>query len=198
MQKSLKILLAGTFNKHSHPFQAGLSEAGHSLLIAEKGVTNLLEQVNKFQPNLIILKLTSPEQTTLKTIKEVILQHRIPVILFSLKEDSRVVQQVIEAGVSTYIIDDPEEISGKRLLSIMDVAMARFREYQSLKDELIETKQQLQERKVIEQAKGILMQSRECNEEEAYQLLRRTAMERNQRMITVAEQLLSAHKLLQE
>lgn len=198
MQKSLKILMTGAIKKHAHPFQAALREAGHILLISEKDVANLLEQVNTLQPDLIILKLTSPEQTILKTIKNVIFQYRIPVILFSLKEDSHAVQAVIEAGVSTYIIDDPEEISGKRLLSIMDVAMARFREYQSLKDELSQTKHQLQERKIIEQAKGILMQSRECNESEAYQLLRRTAMARNQRMITVAEQLLSAHKLLRE
>ena len=99
----------------------------------------------------------------------------------------------IKSGVNAYIVDGLEE---KRVQPIIDVAIARFREFQALKDELDATRSQLAERKVVEKAKGILMKHKDITEDEAYQSLRKMAMDKNKRIADVADGVISAFELL--
>ena len=97
------------------------------------------------------------------------------------------------AGINAYIV---EGIHAARLQPILDVAMARFESDQALKAQLLARDQQLAERKRIEQAKGLLMKMKDCNEEQAYTLMRRQAMSRQQKLIQVAEQIIAMHEML--
>jgi response regulator NasT len=111
-----------------------------------------------------------------------------PIVMFTNDADNSMISEAINAGVSAYVVDGFNE---SRIKPIMDVAIARFREFQALRNELQKTRNTLEERKTIDKAKGIVMQQRKCNEEEAYQILRNLSMENNKRIFEVAEQIIS-------
>src|SRR5262249_26460395 len=99
----------------------------------------------------------------------------------------------LRAGVAAYVVDG---LDAGRVKSIVDVAVARFDEYQRLRDELADAHDRLEERKLVERAKGILMKARSMSEDEAYQALRRMAMDRGKRLGEVAQQLIDMSTLL--
>jgi response regulator NasT len=113
--------------------------------------------------------------------------------MFTDEHDPQVMRQAIQSGVSAYIV---EGIQAERLQPILDVAMARFESDQALRAQLQARDAQLAERKRIELAKGLLMKMKSCNEEDAYTLMRRQAMSRQQKLIQVAEQIIAMHDML--
>jgi response regulator NasT len=137
--------------------------------------------------------MESPDRDTLEHLSSIGSARPRPIVLFAEHSDSETTQAAIQAGVSAYIVDD---LNPKRIKSIMEVAIARFREYQALRKELDDTRTRLAERKLIEKAKGILMQQKQLSEEQAYQALRKLAMDRNQRIAEVARTLISVVDLL--
>ena len=116
-----------------------------------------------------------------------------PVLLFTHDGDSEKIRAATLAGVSAYIVDG---MSGERIRPIIDAAVARFEQFHALKRELGDVEEKLAERKVIERAKGILMQSRNLSEEEAYRALRKQAMHTNTRLADVAGQVVALAGLL--
>jgi response regulator NasT len=116
-----------------------------------------------------------------------------PVIILTPEDDTDVIRAAFKAGVSAYVVDN---LDLARLKPIIDVAIARFESYQSLKQELAAATRKLSDRKVVEQAKGILMKTRGLAEDEAYAALRNLAMERAQPLAKVAGDLLAMAKLL--
>jgi response regulator NasT len=116
-----------------------------------------------------------------------------PIVMFTQDQDRTMIREALKAGVTAYVVDG---LSAERIRPIMDVAVARFEQSQALHQELQEARATLAERKVIERAKGILMQQRGCSEDEAYRLLRKAAMDGNKRLAEVAEQLIAMIKLL--
>jgi response regulator NasT len=113
--------------------------------------------------------------------------------MFAEESDRDTIQAAVRAGVSAYVVDG---FSHRRLRAVMDLAIARFREYQALRQELEEAYAKLADRKDIERAKGILMARRGLDEDAAYRLLRKMAMDRNKKIGEVARSLLSAVELL--
>ena len=113
--------------------------------------------------------------------------------MFTESSGDKMTGTAIKSGVNAYIVDGLEE---NRVQPIIDVAIARFREFQALKDELDATRSQLAERKAVEKAKGILMQHKNISEDEAYQSLRKMAMDKNKRIADVADGVISAFELL--
>jgi response regulator NasT len=116
-----------------------------------------------------------------------------PIVMFAEKTDSATIEQAVRAGVSAYIVDG---LSDTRLKPIMDVAIARFREFHALKEELQRTKTDLADRKDIEKAKGIIMRQRQCDESEAYTALRKMAMDTNKKLGDVARSVIEVASLL--
>jgi response regulator NasT len=116
-----------------------------------------------------------------------------PIVMFTDEHDPQVMRQAIRSGVSAYIV---EGIQAERLQPILDVAMARFESDQALRAQLQARELQLAERKRIELAKGLLMKMKGCAEEEAYTLMRRQAMGRQQKLAQVAEQIIAMHEML--
>jgi response regulator NasT len=137
--------------------------------------------------------MDSPSRDTLEQMRCIHRDQPKPIVMFSESEDRQLIQDAVQAGVSAYIVDG---LGHKRVIPILEVAIARFNEFQNLRHELEETRVSLAERKLIDRAKAMLMEQRGWSEKQAYQALRKMAMDRNQRMGQVADQLLAMFELM--
>jgi response regulator NasT len=132
--------------------------------------------------------MEAPGRDTLEQMREIARDRPKPIILFSDERDPAYIRQAVKAGVSAYVVDG---LSRDRVMPIVEVAVARFCEFQDLRQELEDAKTQLADRKIIDKAKGLLMQKKNMGEEQAYQFLRKTAMSRNLKLIEVARLLVA-------
>ncbi len=165
-----------------------LTEAGCDgvcLALAGLDVNAIIETTT---PDAVVFCLCQPTQALLEMIAELNEKHPLPVILFAEAQEDDVTDRVIEAGVSAYVVDG---LDIKRIKSIIDIALARFRERQALTRALAETRAQLAERKLIERAKGLLMKTQGLDEDGAYSLLRKLAMDSHRPLAEVAKALLA-------
>ena len=189
----LRILLINDTARKVGRLKNALSEAGFEVL-DESGLTvDLPARVAALRPDVILIDSESPGRDVLEQVCLVSRDQPRPIVMFTDEHDPRVMRQAIQSGVSAYIV---EGIQAQRLQPILDVAMARFESDQALRAQLNARDQQLAERKRIELAKGLLMKLRQCNEEEAYTLMRRQAMSKQQKLIQVAEQIIAMHEML--
>lgn len=189
----LRILLINDTARKVGRLKSALSEAGFEVL-DESGLTvDLPARVAALRPDVILIDSESPGRDVLEQVCLVSRDQPRPIVMFTDEHDPRVMRRAIQSGVSAYIV---EGIQAQRLQPILDVAMARFESDQALRAQLNARDQQLVERKRIELAKGLLMKLRQCNEEEAYTLMRRQAMSKQQKLIQVAEQIIAMHEML--
>lgn len=189
----LRILLINDTARKVGRLKSALSEAGFEVL-DESGLTvDLPARVAALRPDVILIDSESPGRDVLEQVCLVSRDQPRPIVMFTDEHDPRVMRRAIQSGVSAYIV---EGIQAQRLQPILDVAMARFESDQALRAQLNARDQQLAERKRIELAKGLLMKLRQCNEEEAYTLMRRQAMSKQQKLIQVAEQIIAMHEML--
>jgi two-component system, response regulator / RNA-binding antiterminator len=189
---NLKIMLVDQHPGRSAILEQALSDAGHQVVARIEPGRHLAREVRDGQPDIIIIDMDSPGRDTLEQMREINRDQPTPIILFSNKRDGDYIRQAVQAGVSAYVVDG---LSRERIMPIVEVAMARFREFEALRQELQDTKSQLADRKVIDKAKGVLMQRKGLSEEAAYQLLRKAAMDRNLRVAEVARTLLALEGL---
>ena len=189
----LRILLIDDTEKKVGRLKAALSEAGFEVIEAGSLSIDLPACVETVRPDVVLIDTESPGRDVMEQVVLVSRDRPRPIVLFTDEHDPGVMRQAIEAGVSAYIV---EGIHATRLRPILDVAMARFEADQALRAQLLARDQQLAERKRIEQAKGLLMKLKDCNEEQAYTLMRRQAMSRQQKLIQVAEQIIAMSQML--
>lgn len=168
--------------------EQALTDAGHAVVARLNDESMLLRAIAEHQPDMVVIDMEAPGRDTLEQLREVGRDNPKPIVLFSNNRDRDYIRQAVQAGVSAYVVDG---LSKERVMPIVEVAMARFREFQALRRELDETRMQLADRKVVDKAKGILMQRKGWTEAQAYQLLRKTAMNRGIRIAEVARTLLS-------
>jgi response regulator NasT len=198
-QRPLRILIID-----ENPVRAAILEEG--LRVASSGenagtfeihhirdTVNLLARIASAEPDVILIDLESPSRDTLEQMFQVSRLARRPVAMFVDKSDSATVQAAVDAGVSAYVVDG---LRKERVRSILDVTISRFHAFDRLRSELQQAKSALEDRKVVEQAKAILMQQRGCSEDDAYVLLRRTAMNQNRKIVELARSLVAAAALL--
>ncbi|MAL92807.1 MAG: response regulator [Pseudomonas sp.] len=191
----LRILLIDDTPRKIGRLKSALIEAGFEV-IDESGLTiDLPERVEAIRPDVVLIDTDSPGRDVLEQVVLVSRDQPRPIVMFTDDSDPDAMRQAIRAGVSAYIV---EGIQAQRLKPILDVAMARFESDQAIRAQLQAREQQLAERKRIELAKGMLMKMRNCKEEEAYPLMRRQAMSRQQKLIQVAEQIIAMNELLGE
>jgi two-component system, response regulator / RNA-binding antiterminator len=172
---------------------AALVLAGHSVAAVLPSVLDLSEQIETLRPDVILIETESPSRDTLEHLALLNRDLPRPLIVLTPDDNVDVMRAAFKAGVSAYVVD---ALDLARLKPIVDVAIARFEEHQSLKMELASAKQKLSERKVVEKAKGILMKSRKLDEEQAYKALRSLAMERAQPIGKVAGDVVEMAKFL--
>jgi two-component system, response regulator / RNA-binding antiterminator len=173
--------------------EAGLREAGHADIVTIGETTALIKQIEALDPDVILIDLENPNRDTLEDMLTVSRTVPRPVAMFVDHSDAAMIQAAVDAGVSAYIVDG---LRKERVKAILDMAVSRFNAFERLRRELAETKSQLEERKIIERAKGVLMKAKSITEEEAYALLRRAAMNENRRIAEVAQSVVLAADLL--
>ncbi|MEW6562138.1 MAG: ANTAR domain-containing protein [Pseudomonadota bacterium] len=170
-----------------------LHEAGYRLAAHVATSADLPGLVSQLQPDIIILDVDSPDRDTLEHLCAIGRDQPRPIVLFTHEDDSEKIRESIRAGVSAYVVDG---LKGERLRAIMDVAVAHFNEFQSMRRELEKAESLLADRKDVDRAKGILMKQRGWSEEDAYQALRKMAMDRGLKVADVARQLVAVAELL--
>jgi response regulator NasT len=172
----------------------GDAQADSALVIHHiRDMVKLLPRIASIDPDVILIDLENPSRDTLEQMFQVSRLARRPIAMFVDKSDSATVQAAVDAGVSAYIVDG---LRKERVKPILDVTISRFHAFDRLQTELHHAKSALEERKVIDQAKGILMKQRNLSEEDAYVLLRRTAMNQNRKIAELARSLVAAAALL--
>lgn len=154
---------------------------------------DLLHAVNRYQPDVVIIDMDAPNRDTLENLRTVQAHTPRPMVMFSQDDDRDNIRRAVQAGVSAYVADG---LQPKRVRPILDAAIARFEQLRALENELHKTRTQLAERKTIDRAKGLIMAQRGIAEADAYRLLRQAAMDRNQRVVEVAEGIVAAAEIL--
>ena len=169
-------------------------EASRYNVIAHVGLEQgLLERVKQASPDIILIGADSPRDETLGTVASINQHHPCPIVMFAQDERSETIQNATLAGVSAYVVG---KLSKERIETIIEAAVARFCKFQALQQELEKTKTSLAERKIIERAKEIVAQQRGTTEAEAYQTLRKMAMDRRKRLAEIAQDVLSITEVL--
>jgi response regulator NasT len=155
--------------------------------------SGLARKIAAHEPDIVLIDVDNPTRDMLEELTLASGPLERPVAMFVSGAAGGLAQTAIEAGVSAYVVDG---LSPERIRPVMDTAIARFRVVRRMRSELAETRRALEERKVIDRAKGLLMKAKDIDEDAAYSLLRKTAMDQGRRVAEVAEALVTASGLL--
>jgi response regulator NasT len=186
--------------ERSRSLRIGLLESGFNLVATLPGDVFLTERLAQLQPDLVIVDAESEARDALEHVVMATRDARRPIVMFTNDNDTSHVKAAVAAGVSAYIVAG---LSPDRIRPILDVAMARFQHEQALRQELANTRSELDElsaelkdRKVIDRAKGLLMQRQGLSEQVAYEKLRKAAMNKGLKLAEVAQRMLDVADLL--
>ncbi len=155
--------------------------------------SGLARRIHDAAADVVLVDLASPSRDSLEQIAAASGSMDRPVAMFVDRSDAPTMRAAIEAGVSAYVVDG---LRKERIRPIVEMAITRFHAVARLRAELTATKEALAERKTIDRAKGLLMKAKGLSEEDAYALLRRTAMEKGRKLGDIARALLDAAELL--
>lgn len=190
---SARVLIIDQSPERAAILEQALSDASYEVVGRLTSCANLTDQVAQRKPDVIIIDIESPDRDTIENMRHVTRENPKPIVMFAEQGNSEMIQIAVQAGVSAYVVDG---LSKNRVKPILDVAIARFREFLALRTELTEAKNKLADRKVIDKAKGMLIAKYNMTEEEAYSSLRKMAMNRNQRIAEVARNVIAMLEML--
>jgi response regulator NasT len=193
MDSGLRIAIVDENPVRAAILEEGLREAGHLNVARIAETTNLLARLTTLDPDVILIDLESPSRDVLEQMFQVSRVVQRPIAMFVDQSDTASIQAAIDAGVSAYVVDG---LKKERIRHILDMSISRFRAFSRLQDELDRAKTALEERKLIDRAKGILMGAKRLTEEDAYALLRKTAMNEKRRIADIAQSIVTAAELL--
>jgi response regulator NasT len=190
----MRIAIIDESELRSAVVEEGLREAGFSDInrLAPRGA--FVAEVERLAPDVVIFDLGSPSRDSLEEMLNVSRAIARPIAMFVDQSDDKMIGAAIEAGVSAYVVDG---LRKDRVKPIIDLAIRRFNAYSRLQKELREARTELAERKTVDRAKRMLMAGQGISEDEAYALLRSSAMRQSKRIAEVAEALITASELLE-
>ncbi len=175
--------------------ERGLVDSGYALVDKLTDASLLLQRVRFHQPDILVVGIDAPVAVVLEQLRLIHDTCPVPVVMFAEKEAPKLIKTIVKAGVNGFVVND---IQAHRIRPIIDIATARFQEAQDLRRELEATKTQLEGRKLIDRAKGLLMSHRDLSEDEAYRALRKMAMDKGKPLADVAETLIDVLTLLEQ
>ncbi len=193
MSKRLSIVVVEQDRDRALMIVDSLNAAGDNDIFVISEVSGLARRLAERNPDVVIVDITSPTRDMIEELTLATAPMERPVAIFADQSDDSLTAAAIEAGVSAYVVDN---LRPEKLHPVMSAAIARFNMFRRMREELAETKRALEERKVLDQAKGLLMKARGLNEDEAYGLLRKTAMDRGKKITEIAAALVTAADLL--
>lgn len=173
----------------------GLRDAGVVDVEVIDTMTHMLRRLSTVDPDVIIIGIQNPSRDVLEQMFQVSKLVSRPVAMFVDHSDDGMIRAAVEAGVSAYVVDG---LRKERVKAIVDMAISRFNAFDRLQRELMAARTELASRKIIERAKGILMRTRRLSEEEAYALLRQTAMNEKRKLVDIAQSVVTAASLLEK
>lgn len=189
----LKVLIVDYDKLRSKPLKQSLIDSGFDVVAHLENDVALHAKCLALKPDVVIIDTDSPNRDTLENICVMSMHDPRPIVIFTHDGNKEQIKLATQAGVSAYVVGT---IPSERLVPVIDAAIARFEEFKNLRDELLQAKTMLDERKVIERAKGLLMKQRGLDEDAAYEMLRSMAMKKNMKLVNLSEQLLEAARLL--
>jgi len=192
-EQSPKIVIVDESPIRAAILEEGLREAGYTSVVRISEMQSLLARIYALDPDIILIDLENPSRDILEQMFQVSRAVRRPIAMFVDQSDAASIQASVDAGVSAYIVDG---LKKERIKPILDLCVSRFNAFSKLQDELDRTRSALEERKVIDRAKGILMKLKGLTEEEAYVLMRSTAMREKKKIGEIAQSILTASELL--
>jgi response regulator NasT len=192
MDPLLKIVIVDESPVRAAILEDGLRDAGFSQVVHIGGTTNLLARVYAIDPDVILIDLANPSRDVLEQMFQVSRIVKRPIAMFVDQSDTASIQASVDAGVSAYIVDG---LKKERMKHILDLCISRFNAFSRLQGELDQAKTALEDRKVIDRAKGILMKAKMLTEDQAYVLLRNTAMNEKKKIAEIAQSVITASEI---
>jgi response regulator NasT len=189
----LRILLVNDTDKPIGELNEALATQGYEVLAVAASPQALLQAVQSQRPDVVIIDTESPSRDTLEQLAMMNAALPRPVVMFSPSTDQQLIRAAVGAGVTAYMV---EGLAPERLAPIIEVALARFAEESRLRQKLAEVEQRLEDRKLIDRAKGILIDKRQLSEAAAYEALRSQAMRQGVKIVDVARQIIAMADLL--
>jgi response regulator NasT len=193
-KNDLSILIIDENAIRASIIEGGLREAGHRQVSVLHDVNEVAWTIERTAPDVVVIDLETPQQDRLEHFFSLSRAINRPIAMFVDKSDSATIEAAVEAGVSAYVVDG---LKKERVKPILDMAISRFNAFARLTRELEQARGELENRKLVEQAKIILMRTRRLDEPAAYALLRKTAMNQNRTIVDIARSLISAAQLLE-
>jgi two-component system, response regulator / RNA-binding antiterminator len=189
----LRVMIIDEKTERAALLEDALRAAGCEVVASMILNADVQSEVNAAQPDVVIVDMECADRDVLEDMSRITRHQPRPIVMFVDRRDSESIQAAVQAGVSAYVVGG---LSAERVRPVLEVAIARFKEFQSLRSELETAKSSLVERKVIERAKGLLMKHRGMAEEDAFRALRKMAMDRKVRIAAVAREVVAAAELL--
>lgn len=190
---TLSILIIDENGIRASVIEAGLRQAGYSNLTLVHDVVGIARKIEEIQPDVIVIDLENPNRDMLENMFQLSRAVKRPIAMFVDRSDKASIEAAVEAGVSAYVVDGLKQ---ERVKPILDMAISRFNAFSRMTRELEEARSELENRKLVDRAKGILMATRGLSEADAYALLRKTAMNQNRKISEIAQSLITAAGLL--
>ncbi len=189
----LKLVIVDENPVRAAILEEGLREAGFARIEHIREMQNLLARIYTLDPDVILIDLENPSRDVLEQLFQVSRAVRRPIAMFVDQSDTAMIQASVDAGVSAYIVDG---LKKERIKPILDLCISRFNAFSRLQNELDRARSALEDRKAIDRAKGLLMKVKGLTEEEAYVLLRSTAMREKKKIAEIAQSILTAAEML--
>ena len=190
---SLRVIVVDDERDRAASVTAALEANGFAVVAVLATGLGLPAKVAELAADVIIVDIDSPDRDTLEDMRRVSFEQRRPVVMFAQDGKPETIRAAVQAGVAAYVVDG---LQPERVRPVVDVAIAHFAQFHELRSELDKARTTLAERKLVEKAKGILMKRRKVDEDEAYRLMRRMAMDQKSRLIDVANKIIEAAELL--
>lgn len=191
--RELSILIIDENRIRASIIEEGLREAGHTRVAVLHDVNEVARTIEASQPDVVVIDLENPQRDRLEHFFSLSRAINRPIAMFVDRSDGAMIEKAVEAGVSAYVVDGMRK---ERVKPILDMAISRFNAFSRLTRELELARSELEDRKIIDQAKTILTRTRGLSEQEAYALLRKTAMNQNRKIVDIAQSLITAAALL--
>lgn len=192
-ETTLSILIIDENRLRAAVIEDGLRDAGYEKLTVVHDVAGIARRIADISPDVIVIDLENPNRDVLESMFQLSRAVKRPIAMFVDRSDQAAIEAAVDAGVSAYVVDG---LKRERVKPILDMAISRFNAFARMARELEEARSELESRKLIDRAKGILMTTRGLSEKDAYALLRKTAMNQNRKISEIAESLITAAGLL--
>ncbi len=192
-EKNLRIVIVDQNPLRTAILRDGLREAGHEQVIVVDSFLDLEQRLRTIDADIVLIDLENPNRDVLEQMIRVSGANARPVAMFADSSDAAMINAAIDAGVSAYVVDG---LKKERVKNIVDLTVSRFNAFARLREELAVAQGQLADRKVIDQAKALVMKAKNISEDQAYAMMRKVAMNEGKKIAEIARSILTAAELL--